>query len=123
MMRVFEELTEENFSLYAAKNYDNPQCLSVEEFEDDLARFKYIKRLLRRYRETGEIQERLVLNHLIILYNVFGIKAANRMVFFKIEKELWPILKPFLVYLNYLPETEKTEVPLDQYIVDVLRKI
>ena len=123
MMRVFDSLTEDNFTLYAAKNYNNPQCLDVEEFNDDLARFKYIKRLLRKYRQTGEIQERLVLNHLIILYNVFGIEAANRMVFYKLEEELWPAIKTFLVFLNYLPENERVEVPLDMTIANILRKI
>ena len=123
MMRVFDSLTEDNFTLYAAKNYNNPQCLDVEEFNDDLARFKYIKRLLRKYRQTGEIQERLVLNHLIILYNVFGIEAANRMVFYKLEEELWPAIKTFLVFLNYLPENERVEVPVDLTIANILRKI
>ena len=123
MMRLFEELNEDNFTLYAANNYNNPQCLDVEEFNDDLARFKYIKRLLRKYRQTGEIQERLVLNHLIILYNVFGIEAANRMVFYKLEEELWPAVKTFLVYLNYLPENDKVEVPVDPVIANILRKI
>lgn len=122
-MRLFDDLTEENFILYAAKNYSNPQCLDVEEFYDDLARFKYIKRLLRKYQQSGLIQERLILNHLIILYNVFGIEASNRMVFYKIEKELWPSLKPFLVFLNYLPENEKVEIPLDEYITQILRSI
>lgn len=122
-MKVFDELNEENFLLYAAKNYNNKQCLDVEEFYDDLARFKYIKRLLRKYKESGLIQERLVLNHLVILYNVFGIEAANRMVFHKIEPELWSAVKPFLVFLNYLPEKEKVEIPLDEYVISVLRKI
>jgi hypothetical protein len=122
-MKVFDELTEENFLIYAAKNYNNPQCLDVEEFYDDLSRFKYIKRLLRKYVQSGIIQERLVLNHLIILYNVFGIEAANRMVFYKIEPELWPSLKPFLSYLNYLPEWEKTEIENDQFVVNTLSKI
>lgn len=121
MRKPFDELTEDNFQLFAAKYYDNPQCLSLEEFEDDTARFKYLKRLLRRYKESGDIQERLVLNHLIVIYNVFGIPAANRMVFFKIEEELWSPLKTFLVYLNYLPESEKVEVPLDPKIVNILR--
>jgi hypothetical protein len=97
--------------------------LDIEEFYDDLARFKYIKRLLRKYQQSGLIQERLVLNHLIVLYNVFGIEASNRMVFYKIEKELWPSLKPFLVFLNYLPEKEKVEIPLDEYIVKTLRSL
>lgn len=123
MMPQIEELTENNFELYAAKHYDNPRCLDIEEFYDDLARFKYIKRLLRKYKQSGELQERLILNHFIILYNVFGIEAANRMVFFKMEPELWPAVKTFLVYLNYLPESEKVEVPIDTTIANVLRKI
>jgi hypothetical protein len=123
MMKVFEELNEENFLIFAAKHYNNPQCMDIEEFHDDLARFKYIKRLLRKYASTGIIQERLVLNHIIVLYNVFGILPANKMIWFKIEPELWPALKTFLVYLNYLPEQEKVEIPLDNYVSTVLRKI
>lgn len=122
-MKLFDEITEENFKLFAAKHYDNPQCLDVAEFEDDLARFKYVKRLLRKYIQTGEIQERLVLNHLIVIYNVFGIEAANRMSFFRLERELWPALKTFLIYLNYLPEEDKIEIPLDENIVKILRTI
>jgi hypothetical protein len=123
MTSQIEELTENNFELYAAKHYDNPRCLDIAEFHDDLARFKYIKRLLRRYAATGTLQERLILNHLIILYNVFGITSANRMIFHKIEPKLWPTLKPFLVYLNFLPESEKVEVPLDPHVIKVLRSI
>lgn len=122
-MRLFDDLTEENFILYAAKNYNNPQCLDIEEFYDDLSRFKYIKRLLRKYQQSGIIQERLILNHIIIIYNVFGVEAANKMVFYKIEKELWPVLKTFLVYLNYLPENDKAEVSIDTYVTSILEKI
>lgn len=122
-MKLFNELTEDNFTIFAAKHYNNPQCLDISEFEDDLARFKYLKRLLRRYQQSGDLQERLILNHLIVISNVFGISASNRMLFFKIEEELWPVLKTFLVYLNYLPESEKIEIPLDQNIVKVLRSI
>ena len=123
MMKLFEELNEENFSLYAAKNYNNPQCLDIEEFYDDLSRFKYIKRLLRKYQQSGIVQERLILNHLIILYNVFGIEAANRMVFHKIEPELWSAVKPFLIFLNYLPENYKSEISIDTYVTSILEKI
>jgi hypothetical protein len=123
MMRVFDELNEDNFVPYASHSYNNPQCLDISEFYDDLSRFKYIKRLLRKYLQTDEIQERLVLNHLIILYNVFGIEAANKMLFYRLEKELWPALKTFLVYLNYLPEQEKVEISLDLKIAGILRKI
>jgi len=122
-MRVFDELNDQNFLLFASKNYNNPQCVDIAEFNDDISRFKYIKRLLRRYRQSGEIQERLVLNHIIILYNVFGIPAANKMIFFKIEQELWPAIKTFLVYLDYISENERVEVPVDMKIAEILRKI
>lgn len=122
-MKLFDTLNEDNFELFAARFYTNPQCLDITEFHDDLARFKYIKRLLRRYTQAGELQERLILNHLIILYNVFPIDAANRMMFFRMEPDLWSALKTFLVYLNYLPETDKVEIPLDQKIVIALRSI
>jgi hypothetical protein len=122
-MKLFDELTEQNFELFAAKHYNNPQCIDISEFHEDLARYKYVKRLLRKYHQTGEIQERLVLNHLIVIYNMFGIQAANRMSFYRIEEELWPALKTFLVFLNFLPEDEKVEIPIDLKITDILRKI
>jgi hypothetical protein len=122
-MKSFEELNNKNFLLFAAKNYQNSQCMTQEEFEDDLQRFKYLKRLFNRYEVTGELSERLILNHLVVLYNVFGIKAANHMMFYKIEEKNWPILKTFLVYLNYLPEEQYVEVSLDEKIVEALRKI
>lgn len=122
-MKIFETLNRKNFELYAAQNYNNPECIDIEEFKEDLARFKYLKRLLRRYEVSDELQERLILNHLIVLYNVFGIEAANKMIWYKIEPEHWTYIKPFLVFLNYLPEDEQVGVPLDPYIVEVLRKI
>lgn len=109
--------------LFAAKNYTNLQCMTTEEFDEDLQKFKYIKRLFNRYETTGELSERLILNHLIVLYNVFGINAANQMMFYKIDKKNWPLLKTFLVYLNYLPEDQYVEIPLDQKVIEVLRKI
>ena len=99
----YHNLNAKNFVLYAAKHYDNPGCESIEEFHDDLNRFKYIKRLFTKYQETGEIKERLVLNHLIALYNLFGAVPTTRMLFFKLEGN-WQLLKPFLVYLGYMPE-------------------
>lgn len=120
---MFTVLHEENFILYAAKHYDNPQCLDVDEFYDDLSRFKYIKRLFRKYQKSGILQERLILNHIIVIYNVFGIEAANRMIFYKIDEEHWPILKPFLTYLNYLKQDEYSEVKSDEYVVAKLEKI
>jgi hypothetical protein len=120
---LFDVLNEENFTLFAAKNYTNPQCTEISEFYDDLNRFKYLKRLLKRYEEHDDLQYRLILNHLIIIYNVFGIKAANKMVFYRVEQEFWPAIKTFLVYLHYLPDTEYVDVPLDPTVVEALRKI
>tara|TARA_B100001094_G_scaffold150091_1_gene145254 strand:- start:3081 stop:3449 length:369 start_codon:yes stop_codon:yes gene_type:complete len=122
-MKNFDKLTHRNFKLYAAKHYDNPECLDIEEFKQDLSRFKYLKRLLKRYELTGDLQIRLILNHIIVLYNVFGIEACNKMMWFKINDEHWNVIKPFLVYLHYLPEEEKVEIPMDPYIVDVLREL
>jgi len=123
MMKIFDELTSKNFKLYAANNYNNPECTDVEEFKQDLSRFKYLKRLLTRYEEHGELQERLILNHLIVLYNVFGIEACNKMVFYKIDVNQYHIIKPFLVYLHYLPEDYMVDVVMDPNIVEVLRKL
>jgi len=122
-MKIFEDITEENFDLFAAHYYDNPQCESADEFYDDLKRFKYLKRLFNRYLNYGDLQERLILNHLIVLYNVFGITPANQMMFHKMEVEYWSTLKTFLVYLNYIPLEDKVDIPLDQEIVEKLRKL
>ena len=122
-MKIFDTLNRRNFELFAAQNYNNPECLDVEEFKEDLARFKYLKRLLRRYELTEDLQVRLILNHIIVIYNVFGIESANKMIWYKIEPEHWTYIKPFLVFLNYLPVDEKVEIPLDPLIVDILRKI
>ena len=122
-MQLFDDLNEDNFVLFASRNYNNPQCTSMEEFYDDLQRFKYIKKLLRRYENNGDLQERLILNHLVVLYNVFGIQPANKMLLYKIDGEHWPTLKTFLIYLNFLKETDMIEVPLDDNVVNVLRKL
>ena len=123
MMKIFDELSNKNFKLFAANNYNNPECTDVEEFKQDLSRFKYLKRLLTRYEEHGELQERLILNHLIVLYNVFGIEACNKMVWFKIDENHYHIIKPFLVYLHYLPEDQMIDVPMDPVVVDILREL
>ena len=123
MMKIFDTLNKRNFELFAAQHYNNPECLDIEEFKEDLARFKYLKRLLRRYELAADLQIRLILNHIIVLYNVFGIESANRMLWYKIEPEHWTYIKPFLVFLNYLPIDEKVEIPLDPLIVDTLRKL
>ncbi len=121
-------LDEANFILFAAKHYDNPQCHDTVEFFDDLKRFKYLKRLFGKYEETGELRERLILNHLIILYNVFG-EHATKMLFFKLEG-YHSYLKPFIVMMGFMPEKVQlvetiydSSIPMDQHIVDVLRKI
>lgn len=119
----FDILNEDNFTLYAAKCYDNPQCTEINEFYDDLNRFKYLKRLFKRYAEHDDLQYRLILNHLIVLYNVFGIEGGNKIAMYKIDQEYWPVLKTFLVYLNFLPDDVMPGVPLDHYVVDILRKM
>ena len=129
---IFDDLNEKNFLLYAMKEYNNPQCTEVEEFNDDLKKIKYIKRLLNQYVSEGVLKERLLLNHIIVFYNVFPPAAATRILFFKIEEKFWPILKPFLFYLKVLPEDKiesimgreiKTnEILMDQGVIDSLRK-
>jgi hypothetical protein len=122
-MKLFDDLNNKNFELYAAKHYENPSCLSVEDFYDDLARFKYIIRLLRRYRESGIIQERLVLNHIISIYNVFNVKAANRMMFYRIDDDLLPAVKTFLLFLNYLPTSQYKNIGIDINIANKLKTL
>lgn len=123
------QLNEDNFLMYAIKNYHNPGSMGMAELEDDMKRFKYIKRLLNRYRTSGEINERLVLNHLVVLYNVFG-DATTDMLFYKIDKEYWSDLKTYLVYLHRMPlETvvspgiKETDIPLNNELIAVLRKL
>lgn len=122
-MKVFDKLNRKNFKLYASQHYNNPECVDINEFKEDVNRFKYVKRLLSRYEAHNDLQERLILNHLIVIYNVFGIKAANRMLWYKIDENHWHYIKPFLVFLHYLPENEKVDVPMDPYIVGVLRNL
>ena len=119
------ELNDANLLNYAMKHYDNPECKSIEEFQEDLTRTKYIKRLFRKYKTSGELKERLILNHIIIFYNVFGIEAATNILFFKIEEEFWSLLKTFLVFLDMFPENdiEKIKIPLEQEVITVLRNI
>ena len=106
---IFNELTEDNFQLFAIKNYENPQAVTKEDFDKDLNHFKYIKRLLKRYKNTGQLKTHLLLNHFIILYNIFG-EAATPMLFFKIEQELWPSMKTFVMFLGKLPEYPKSQI-------------
>ena len=99
------ELNDDNFLIFAIKHYQNPSCTGMAELEDDLKRFKYLKRLFNRYEKTGEPNERLIINHLVLLYNVFG-KQATDMLFFKLEEKYWSNLKTFLVFLNRMPLEE-----------------
>ena len=123
MMDIFEELNEENFTLFAIRHYDNPQCTSTEEFYEDIRRFRYLKRLLKRYYNSGELRERLILNHLIILSNVFGVTNAVRMLQYKIDDEYWPVLKTSLLYLEYIDEGFRVEIPLDEEAVKRMREL
>ena len=100
---LFTELNEDNFKLFAIKNYENPQAVTEADFDKDLNHFKYIKRLLKRYKNTGELKSHLIINHFIVLYNIFG-EAATPMLFHKIEEELWPVMKTFVLFLNKLPD-------------------
>lgn len=120
-MQLFE-LTSHNYLLHAAKNYNNPSCASLKEFEDDLKRVKYIKRLLKRYKKNHEVSERLILNHIILLHNVFG-QFIVPLLFFKIEKEHWSQIKTFLLFLEYIPDDFEVSIPLDAQIINKLRKI
>jgi hypothetical protein len=105
----FDELNESNYLLFAIKFYDNPQAVTKEDFEDDLKRIKYIKRLLKRYKNTGVLKTHLILNHLIILFNVFN-DATIPLLFYNLEKDLWPAIKSFLLFLNRVPEYPKTQI-------------
>jgi hypothetical protein len=106
---IFNELNEDNFLLFAIKYHQNPQAVTKKDFEKDLNHFKYIKRLLKRYKNTGELKTHLLVNHFIIIYNIFG-EAATPMLFFKIDSELWPAMKSFIIFLNKLPEYPKTYI-------------
>ena len=107
-----DELTQDNWVIFAIKHYNNPQSVTYEDFEEDIKKFKYIKRLLRRHENTGELRKHLILNHIILLYNVFG-DAATPLLFFKIEENHWPVMKAFLLFLNRLPLSLNNDVNND----------
>lgn len=130
---MFDQIDETNFVLYAAKHYDNPHCFETVEFYEDLARIKYIKRLFNKYKESGELRERLILNHLIILFNVFGPEPTQRLLFFKLQDH-YKYLKTFLVYLNLCPKTiigvgmqgeniQTDGIPIDELIAQKLKAL
>jgi hypothetical protein len=127
----FDDLTNENIMMYEMKAYDRPNCI-MSEFKDDLKRFNYLKRLFLRYRKYDEMREQLVINHLVVLYNVFGPEVATRLLFFKMTKDDYSALKTYLIFLSIMPDRVKgikghdiisSEIPVDQKVVDVLRDI
>ena len=129
---IFDELNDDNFLMYAMKEYNDVQCTDIEEFYDDLKKIKYIKRLFNIYKNNGQLKERLILNHLIVFYNVFSVQAGTRILFYKIEKDFWPMLKTFLIFLDRMPEKIDSirgetiltsNIKLDDGIVTRLRSI
>ena len=120
---MFEKITSDNVMMFAIKYYDNPQCEGEKEFYDDMKKFKYIKRLLRKYRDSGVLKERLLLNHIIVLNNLFGPEACVTLLLFKIQKEYWDTLKSFLLYLNIIRNDELQEVKENKDVLEILRKL
>ena len=129
---IFDDLTDDNFLMFAMKEYNDIQCTDIEEFYDDLKKIKYIKRLFNIYKNTGQLKERLILNHLIVFYNVFPVQSGTRILFYKIEKDFWPMLKTFLVYLDRMPDKidsirgeiiRTSDIQLDEGIITRLRSI
>ena len=120
---MYEKITPENVVMYAIRHYDNPQCEGEKEFQDDMKRFKYIKRLLRKYYDTGILKERLLLNHLTVLNNVFGTTASTTLLLYKIQKEYWSALKSFLIFLNTITEDELPHIQEDESVLDTLREL
>ena len=123
-----QPLNDDNIIYFAMKNYSNPSCKNVDEFQEDFNRIKYVKRLFNRYEQSGVLRERLILNHIITIYNVFGIEASSRMLFNRLDERQYSILKTFLVYLNYCPENkfdniDIVSVPLDSVIIKKLRSL
>jgi hypothetical protein len=123
-MSLFYKLTAKNFAAYAIKHYDDPQCEDMDDFYEDLRRFRYLKRLLFRYYQHDELRERLMLNHLICIFNVFGYDASMRMLKFKIKDvEYWSSIKTMLLYLGYVEEGFEVEVPIDEKLAMTLRQV
>ena len=121
----FDELNENNYMLFAIKFYDNPHALTKEECEDDLKRIKYVKRLLKRYKNTGVLKTHLILNHLTVLFNVFG-EAAVPLLFYNLEEDLWPAIKSFLMFLQRIPDYPNSHIhgiPEDQTCIDELNSV
>lgn len=123
-MLLFDELNEDTFLLYAARSYYNPTCIDAEEFYEDVNRFKYLKRLVKRYEDGGKLSVNLILNHLVVIFNVFGIDTGLRMLEYKVfTEENLPMLKPFLIYLKVIENDKYTGITMDETVVEELRKI
>ncbi len=121
----FDELNESNYIMFSIKHYENPQAVTQEDFYEDMKRFKWIKRLLNKYRNSGDLNVHLLLNHFIILYNVFG-EATTPLLFYKIDKDLWGVLKTFILYLERMPEYPKTslhDIPVDEKCLEILNDL
>jgi len=123
-MGLFDKLTNKNFQAFALKHYDDPQCEDVADFQEDLRRIRYLKRLLFRHHEYGEVRERLMLNHLICLFNVFGYDACMRMLQFKIQEDAyWSSIKTMLLYMGYVGEDFQPSLSLDEVLNERLQDI
>ena len=131
-MNLYDDLNDSNIEPYCIKHYDNPQCLAMEDYHNDMRRFKYIKRLLNQFSNDNEIKVRLLLNHIIMVYNIFDNEAATRILFFKIDSKHWDILKTVLIFLNRMPKNIKginsrniiaSDIQLNDKIVTMLREI
>jgi len=125
-MKILSEkvaVTEDNYLIVAAKHYNNPQCSSTDEFYADLDRIKYIKRIINRYIETGDLSERLLLNHIIVFCNVFGIEIGVKMMAVKLEYKYWSVIKTILVFLKYIEPTDLIGIDMDANVIKILRKI
>tara|TARA_B100000085_G_scaffold255487_1_gene255345 strand:+ start:1637 stop:1999 length:363 start_codon:yes stop_codon:yes gene_type:complete len=120
---MFESIRPDNYIMFAMKHYKNPQGDSEKEFYEDMKRFKYIKRLLRKYKDSKELKERLILNHIIVLNNVFGPEACSTLLLFKLEQELWPIIKPFMEYLSLIPNEELKDIKGNDEVIEKLKAI
>ena len=120
---MYEKITPDNVLMYAIRNYTNPHCEGEKEFEAALKRFKYIKRLLRKYYDTGVLKERLLLNHIIVLNNVFGADACATLLLYKIQEDYWPVLKSFLLFLNILRDDELNHINKDENVEKILKEL
>lgn len=122
-MKLFDELTEDTFLLFAARHYYNPRCIDADEFFEDMKRFKYVKRAINKYFENNKISVNLILNHLIVIFNVFGVGPGLKLLEYKFDSKYWSVIKPCVVYLKIVPNDKYTGIPMDELVINELRKI